>query len=637
MDPLTDRNARGFANQLKSQLLSLLPRIYIRGPSPHANEYSKHKGAASRMNLVEGVESLAEAEELGNPDAMFILAEMSFYGNYSYERNMTEALYRFSKLAAHNANGSAHHMLGFMHATSVGYATPRDAAKALLHHTFAARAGHTRSEMTLAYRYSSGIGVAPNCEEALYYYRIVAEKAIRWYKAGPPGGRHWPQRTIRLADEHGGVYGEGASVSSAGFNARQRGNGYEGSVDDMLDYLDVMATKGDIKSILHLGLLKYDGQRGVDRDLVAARKYFQSVAQQYWRRDGTIIEAKDKPIVEKYAGRAAGYLGHMYLRAEGVKENHEKALEWFRRGMSIGDSASQFGMGLMCLHGLGIERNALQASEYFRAAAQQNHLLAQVEIGLLHLDQGLTEDVLIAQRYFEIAARQGNIEARYYLGEMANSNLDGERSCELAVSYYKRVAEQAEPLLSSLGEASDAYLKGNHDLALLGFMMAAEQGYEVAQMNAAYLLDHQKSLIELPTLALTSSPKSALMENNALALLYWTRSAKQNNIDSLVKMGDYYLNGIGTPLDPEKAAICYTAAADFSQSAQALFNLGWMHENGIGMNQDFHLSKRFYDQALWTNAEAYMPVKLSLLKLRARSAWNTLTRGSVNSIHDEPG
>jgi SEL1 protein len=62
-----------------------------------------------------------------------------------------------------------------------------------------------------------------------------------------------------------------------------------------------------------------------------------------------------------------------------------------------------------------------------------------------------------------------------------------------------------------------------------------------------------------------------------------------------------------------------------------------MHENGVGLTQDFHLAKRYYDLALETNEEAYLPVTLSLLKLRLRSAWNTLTHGRINSIQDEPG
>lgn len=43
--------------------------------------------------------------------------------------------------------------------------------------------------------------------------------------------------------------------------------------------------------------------------------------------------------------------------------------------------------------------------------------------------------------------------------------------------------------------------------------------------------------------------------------------------------------------------------------------------------QDFHLAKRHYDMALETNAEAYLPVTISLIKLYARSIWHTLMGG----------
>ena len=130
---------------------------------------------------------------------------------------------------------------------------------------------------------------------------------------------------------------------------------------------------------------------------------------------------------------------------------------------------------------------------------------------------------------------------------------------------------------------------------------------------------------------------SKVLQSTALALIYWTRSARQSNIDSTVKAGDYYLNGYGIEGDFEKAAVCYQTAAEMQQSGQAMWNLGWMHENGVGVEQDFHLAKRFYDQSLDTNMEAYLPVKLSLLKLRLRSYWNTITNGNINSIQPEPG
>jgi SEL1 protein len=76
-----------------------------------------------------------------------------------------------------------------------------------------------------------------------------------------------------------------------------------------------------------------------------------------------------------------------------------------------------------------------------------------------------------------------------------------------------------------------------------------------------------------------------------LALAFWTRSAAQDNGDALVKMGDYYMNGLGVPSSipqPEKAAACYASAANTHYSSIAMYNLGWMHENGFGVSQVRH-------------------------------------------------
>ena len=120
-----------------------------------------------------------------------------------------------------------------------------------------------------------------------------------------------------------------------------------------------------------------------------------------------------------------------------------------------------------------------------------------------------------------------------------------------------------------------------------------------------------------------------------LALIFWTRSAAQDNFDSLVKMGDYYLKGLGIPSgipQPEKAAACYASAANTHVSSLAMHNLGWMHENGIGVTQDFHLAKRYYDLSLETNPEAYLPVTMSLIKLHMRSLYRAVITGDIKSI-----
>lgn len=616
----------------------LVPRLYISGPTEGSVDRSQQP-LELRGPLSEGVALLEEAAKRNNSDAIYLLAQMSFYGNFTYPKNYTEAFRRYLDLASLDGNSSAQHMIGFMYATGIGNAVEQDQAKALLYHTFAAEAGHTKSEMTVAFRHHTGIGTARNCDQAVHYYKRVADKAIKWFRSGPPGGRTWVPDSYHLADDDGGVYGEGASFSSAGIYAPKGGPNSDANaaLDDILEYFDLMSGKGDYKATFSLGRIHYDGQKGLSRDLKAARRYFQTVAGQYWNRDGSTVDISEKRDLEKYACKSAGYLGRIYLRGEGVEPSYTKAKKWFERGIKGGDAGSQNGLGLMYLHGYGVPKDVVKAMDYFKAAADQDHSAAQVTLASLYLDQGTSDDIQVATRYFELAQRYGHIEAYYYLAELINQGVGRDRSCGLATAYYKLVAEKAEPLLSSFAEANRAYEDGDHELAIVDYMMNAEQGYEKAQANVAYLLDEQKSVLGLPSLSPFNKPKPSLLKNPRLALIYWTRSAKQSNIDSMVKMGDYYLYGIGTDADMDKAASCYTAASEYHQSAQALYNLGWMHENGVGLTQDFHLAKRYYDQALEVNDEAYLPVTLSLLKLRMRSAWNTLTNGRINSIRDEPG
>ncbi|KAE8151028.1 hypothetical protein BDV25DRAFT_153408 [Aspergillus avenaceus] len=604
--------------------------LFMNGPPSDSSERHKiHPDIAKAVN-----ELNKAAHEDQNPDAMFLLAELNFYGNFTHPRDFKQAFHWYHNLASLTGNSTAQYMVGFMYATGIGGGVERDQAKALLYHTFAAEGGNTRSEMTLAYRNHAGIGMSRNCDHATYYYKKVADKAIRYFRSGPPGGHGMIRESYRWADEEGGVYGEGASVSSSGPNALRDAShsSTEASLEDILEYLDLMSRKGELKATFSLGKMHYEGSRGLSRSYRKAMKYFKQITKRYWNRDGS-VNPSHPPGIEKLASKAAGHIGMMYLRGEGVEQNFASALIWFRRGVTNGDALCQHEMGLMYLHGYGVPQDAFRAASYFKSASEQDFPAAETRLGALFLDQG---DIPTATRYFELAARWGSMEAFYYLAEMSNNGVGRERHCGMAASYYKMVAERAEIIHSSFDEANSAYENGDKERALVAAMMAAEQGYEHAQANVAFLLDEQRSLFSLDrVLPGAKKARSSLLKNAALALIYWTRSAKQTNIDSLVKMGDYYLGGIGIIADDEKASTCYHTAAEVYYSAQAYWNLGWMHENGVAVDQDFHMAKRYYDLALETSPEAYLPVKLSLLKLRLRSWWNRITNGNINPIQEE--
>lgn len=607
--------------------------LFMNAPDPSSTLSTATVGEIPRLGqpLSRAVKLLQDSANKGSADAIYLLAQMNFHGNFTHPVNHDEAFRRYKQLAELDGNSTAQYMVGFMYATGLSSSVPEDQAKSMLYHIFAAEQGNTRSEMTLAYRYHTGVATPINCDESVHWYKRVADKAVRHYRSGPPGGYSLVRDAYRIADEEGGVFGEGASASSSGVHAKQGGPTSDAyaDVEDVLEYLHLQSSKGDLKAAFGLARLHYDGARGLKRDFRLAKQYFMMVAREYFL-DGDKLKKDVSSGTEKLASKAAGYLGRMFLRGEGMEQSFSKARIWFSRGIRNGDALSQYSLGLIYLHGLGVDADPVKAADFFAAAADQDLAVAQTNLGILFLDQG---DISTATAYFELAARNSHIEAFYYLAEMYNQGIGRERSCGMAATYYKIVTEKAEAIWGSLDEANDAYDEGDIQKAVVIYLMAAEQGSEAAQANVAWLLDQSQPQWS-PIVWLTSLGRSttAAARDAVLALVYWTRSAKQNNIDSRVKMGDHYLFGLGAIASAENAAACYQAAAGTMQSAQAMWNLGWMHENGVGIEQDFHLAKRFYDQALDTNVEAYLPVKLSLYKLRWRSWWNDVTHGGVKGI-----
>lgn len=68
-------------------------------------------------------------------------------------------------------------------------------------------------------------------------------------------------------------------------------------------------------------------------------------------------------------------------------------------------------------------------------------------------------------------------------------------------------------------------------------------------------------------------------------------------------------------MDFDAAASHYRSASEQQHNAQAMFNLGYMHERGLGLARDRHLAKRCYDLAADASPDARIPVTLALIKL----------------------
>lgn len=607
------------------------------------------------------ISMLKHAINLGHTDAMFTLASLSLFPPTSSYR--PDPRLAFETLTAHaslTGNATSQSLLGFFYATGYHDVTKVDQAKAQLYYTFAAAGGHRGAQMALGYRYWTGIGVGEDCAKAVEWYERAARQAMTTFKSGPPGGKTIPPTTVKLSDLAGGVYGPGASVASTGFNSQRpvvkavssRAGG--DTWEDVLEYYVFNADRGETDFAYRLGKIHYQGSlyqssggiasgsEGVGlihRDYERAMRYFLYIAREVWPTDPHDLRHVPFPSREEagqvgFAAASAAYIGRMFLRGEGVKTDYRMAKLWFERGAEFGDRECHNGLGIIYRDGLITGKGDIQkAVGHFTVAAGQELAEAQVNLGKHHYERG---EMKLAITHFENALRNGSpFEAYYYLAQFQARTMRTpsypqhitSSACSVAASFYKVVAERGVWDVDLISQANIAWASGsdrNREIAMLQWWIAAERGYEPAQNNLAYVLDQDKSILKFTKF----SPMSPSNDTARVALTQWTRSASQNNIDALVKVGDYYYHGLGVPDEPEavrweKAAGYYQSAADTQFSALAMWNLGWMYENGVGVTQDFHLAKRHYDLALATNTEAYFPVTLSLIKLRIRKFWHT--------------
>ncbi|XP_068893612.1 protein sel-1 homolog 1 isoform X3 [Tenebrio molitor] len=521
---------------------------------------------------------LLEASNKGNVEAKALVAWAKLFGN-PLEQDLEVAKEIFHSLAE-IGNPDGHTGLGYLYAS--GLTVNVSQAKALVHYTFGAIGGNTWAQMVLGYRYWSGITVAPSCEKALDFYRQVADKVSQRVSFG--GGA--AIQRIRLLDE--------------------LENGYTSGIldNDLIEYYQLLAEKGDIQAQVGLGQLHYQGGRGVDLDYQKAMHYFTQAANA-----GNAI--------------AMAYLGKIYLDgSDEVKADNDTAFKYFKKASDLNNPVGLSGLGLMYLYGRGVEKDYTKAYKYFLAAADQGWVDGQLQLGNMYFSGlGVRKDYKLANKYFSLASQSGHVLAYYNLGQMHAQGTGMLRSCPTAVELFKNVAERGR-WGEILMQAHSDYNENRFNEAFVQYALLAELGYEVAQSNAAFLLDRNEV------------PMFSTQESLARALLYWGRAAAQGYSAAQVKMGDYHYYGLGTPVDYETAASHYRLASEQQHNAQAMFNLGYMHEQGLGMAKDVHLAKRCYDLAAETSTDAKVPVALALFKLNLVFSLNSLRESHLSNLLD---
>lgn len=294
----------------------------------------------------------------------------------------------------------------------------------------------------------------------------------------------------------------------------------------------------------------------------------------------------------------------------------------------------------MAAEGKGMAKSCSTAVSGFKAVAERGDWGHDLTKAHRSLDAGDKKGALsLFSALAAIGVESAQFNAAYILMKMNAADLtwidiptlapEGGESArpEPLVSRQHPQQRPQRPVEVEISESGDSSMFGkpSSDIVLDAIVASLEDGQHGQVLSA------EESAPSLPT-ATPNSDMTLLIghvsntsgwlaqagskaNSEARALALYAVSASQTSAESFLRVGDCFYYGCGgLSKDRREAAVFYQLAADL-RNTHAIFNLGIMHEIGDGMQQDFHLAKRFYDMAATVDPDAVLPRAVALMLL----------------------
>jgi TPR repeat protein len=251
--------------------------------------------------------------------------------------------------------------------------------------------GVASAQNNLGTCYSSGLGVTQNYTKAAEWYRKAAEQGV----AGAQ---------VNL----GGCYYNGTGVAR--------------------DYVEAVRwyKKAAIQGEGNNLALCYANGLGVAKDLNRAKEIWLELMAKGNKTakenfdlffDKSSVESESNTAIRELREKAERgdtgaqvTIGNAYLMgSDGVTQNYEEAVKWFRKAAAVGHASAQNNLGTCYSSGLGVTQSYTKAAEWYRKAAEQGNAGAQNCLGAAYLQgEGVAQDYAEAVRWFRKADIQGD-------------------------------------------------------------------------------------------------------------------------------------------------------------------------------------------------------------------------------------
>ena len=186
------------------------------------------------------------------------------------------------------------------------------------------------------------------------------------------------------------------------------------------------ANRGDSTAQNALGIEYAEGLDGLPHDDTQAVEWYRKSA------------AQGNP-------RGETNLGDMYFFGRGgLTKNDVLALSWYLKAAQQNWPDAQYRLAYMYEMGIGTQKDAAQAVQLYRSAANQGHAAAQNVLGYLYAvgGDGVDQDDKQALAWFQKSAAQGYAKAEKNVGDMYFFGHAVDKDYAQAFSWYQKAADQ---------------------------------------------------------------------------------------------------------------------------------------------------------------------------------------------------
>ena len=463
-----------------------------------------------------------------------------------------------------------------------GNATYEDVA--LIHEYFAALSEEPLAMMALGWRHLHGYSVPANCDAALEYYQAAADASIMAILRGGvprPNDRAQLSEQIHVTPQHGHIAYISSRISkkilSFAFSVFVK---FKGIIRLVFEYdLPTVGSRGVIKSLIADDEVRT--QRDKARSLQTDTSYppeqtpsSQSTSrdESFWGVGGSPDRGSDVLRYYRYAAEqgdahAQLAIGHFhYFGARGVKQDLNRAANYFERAARKGDPSAASWFGYMLAHGLGVHKNEVSALVWLRIGETAGDSIALNALGLLHLrgvygrmghgthndpslrrsdehidvqaaanfpvsrddssdrsgslsssSPALIRDVERATSYFRLASEKGSADALYNLG-MLQLGWDGRYNDEysILINGALRTSNHDRPHQNSFQSGMVSSL--NARKALQFFTLAAQSGHLRAYHLVGKMYTHGNGVARSCEVAVSAVKKESARGPSIVAL-----------------------------------------------------------------------------------------------------------------------